>query len=71
MISLSLRGVPDYIRSGFEVVVEALAAVLTSRVLIGCQDGIDAAVGASSDVVVVDLQSSFDDHEYDDDDDSV
>jgi hypothetical protein len=36
MISLSLRGVPDYIRSGFEVVVEALAAVLTSRVLIGC-----------------------------------
>ena len=54
-----------------EVVVEALAAVLTSRVLIGCQDGIDAAVGASSDVVVVDLPSSFGDHEYDDDDDSV
>ena len=54
---------------------------VTSRVLIGCQDGIDAAVGASSDVVVVDLPSSFGDHEYqyeyddddddDDDDDSV
>ncbi len=61
--------------------MEALAAVLTSRVLIGCQDGINAAVGASSDVVVVDLPSSFGDHEYqyeyddddddDDDDDSV
>ncbi len=49
--------------------MEAFAAVLTSRVLIGCWDGIDAAVGASSDVVVVDLQSSYDDHEYDDDDD--
>ena len=51
-----------------------LAAVLTSRVLIGCQDGIDAAVGASSDVVVVDLPSSFGDHEYEyeyDDDDKM
>ncbi len=27
------------------------------------------SVGASSDVVVVDLPSSFGDHEYDDDDD--
>ena len=47
--------------------------VMVVRGIDGCQDGIDAAVGASSDVVVVDLPSSFGDHEYeyDDDDDKM